>query len=78
MTVDALTMIRRQALATLRPTPKRPLNEWDEPEVHQPPVMREPDRVGRIERQSRGRQPSKRRTHDAQASGREKNHRRRA
>ena len=36
MTVDALTMIRRQALGALRPPAKRPLSEWVEANVYLP------------------------------------------
>ena len=37
------------------------VGDGDEPQIDQPPVMREPDRVGRIEREARGRQTEGRR-----------------
>ena len=37
------------------------VGDGDEPQIDQPPVMREPDRVGRIEREARGRQTERRR-----------------
>ncbi|SUZ34100.1 hypothetical protein ROE7235_03882 [Roseibaca ekhonensis] len=37
------------------------VGDGDEPQIDQPPVMREPDRVGRIEREPRGRQSECRR-----------------
>ena len=37
------------------------VGDGDEPQIDQPPVMGEPDRVGRIEREARGRQSERRR-----------------
>ena len=54
-------VVGRAVLADRLDAARLGVGDGDEPQIDQPPVMREPDRVGRIEREARGRQTERRR-----------------
>ena len=54
-------VVGRAVLAHRLDAARLGVGDGDEPQIDQPPVMREPDRVGRIEREARGRQTERRR-----------------
>jgi hypothetical protein len=54
-------VVGRAVLADRLDAARLGVGDGDEPQIDQPPVMLEPDRVGRIEREPRGRQTERRR-----------------
>lgn len=59
--VSGRQVVGRPVLAHRFDAARLGVGDGDEPQIDQPPVMGEPDRVGRIEREPRGRQTERRR-----------------
>ena len=54
-------IVARAILADRLDAARLGIGDGDEPQIDQPPVMLQPDRIGRIEREARGRQTEGRR-----------------